>query len=270
MGTAESAAQRVRAGEAAVFCRVRPAEDGVPCILSAAANSTHVLVRDPSCAPSVPMQQAVRRYRLSPSGLIGSAGADSSQSLLFDRLGRGVFQRWMAGLSATVIACGESGAGKTHTIFGAVEGSDRGLCPRLLELFFDPHSATLGAWPSTLLGVSCWEVRSAGSAVDLLASVSHDGVSADGISYEARESDPRARAALPFVTVGASSLVEARRLIALARSRSLNQPDASGTGERSAPNRASLFVRLGHSNCALHLVDLVGTRPHGRDEHPRE
>ena len=52
-----------RIGDAAVYCSVVPSAE--PSIVSVGAGSNHVLVRDPRCPANVPMQQAVRRYRIS-------------------------------------------------------------------------------------------------------------------------------------------------------------------------------------------------------------
>ena len=244
-----------RIGEAAVYCRVRPAEPGDETIVD--ADGSHVLVHDPRGRADAPSQQSVRRFRVSADAAL-DPDERGSQAALFDSLGNAALEWVLQGFNATVVAHGETGSGKTHSLFGphGVLGrsfAEQALCGRVLETLFNLMT------PSSPLSVaiSCWEVRHSG-VVDLLApdeAAAAAAVAAGG----------------DFAAVQAPTLQEALELVALGLGRSLNWGAAGqqGAPPSALPNRASLFVRFSlydenrRGLASLHLVDLVGTAPLG-------
>ena len=244
-----------RIGEATVYCRIRPAQPGEETV--AAADGGHVLVRDHRSAPDAPAQQSVRRFRVS-AALDPETAA--SQEALFEVLGSEALRWVLDGFNATVIAHGETGSGKTYTLFGpnGVTGrsfEQQALCGRTLERLY----GAIGPSSPLSLAVSCWEVRHSG-VIDLLAPDDAPASAAGGTAATAAD----------FATVRAPSLQEAVQLLALAQSRSVNWSASGAAAQPSAlPNRASLFVRLSlydadrRSLSSLVLVDLVGTAPLG-------
>jgi polyhydroxyalkanoate synthesis regulator phasin len=169
----------------------------------------------------------------------------------------------LAGFNTAVVAIGESGSGKSHTLFGSEEsvGPDcAAICPRLLEELYDAIERRHGqhdedtdvAAPELTLAVACWEVRH-DQVLDLLAAGGTEGQQA---SAAAAMGGPH-----PFVLVNAPTRRHAARLLNLARSRTVTQ---QRSGAR-LPARGSLFVRLAlhdarrKSLASLYLVDVVGT-----------
>ena len=61
----------------------------------------------------------------------------STRPQVYTRLGQGLLERLMQGYNISVLAYGQTGAGKTHTMTAppgsAANGSARGLIPRLME-----------------------------------------------------------------------------------------------------------------------------------------
>jgi hypothetical protein len=240
-----------RIGEAAVYCRIRPAEATEDTIVG--VDSRHVLVHDPRSGADAPAQSSVRRFRVTPDAAL-DPDERGSQAALFECLGNEALEWVLQGFNATVIAHGEAGSGKTYSLFGpnGVLGrsfEQQALCGRMLETLYGLMT------PSSplSLSVSCWEVRHSGVA-DLLAP-------GEGAAPSA---------AADFAAVHAPSLQDALQLVALGLSRSLNWGAALPGGQPSAlPNRASLFVRFSiydaqrRGLASLHLVDLVGTAPLG-------
>ena len=63
---------------------------------------------------------------------------DSTQQQVFDKVGRPLCEHALGGYNNTIIAYGQTGAGKTYTMHGPEAASDgpsceRGLVPRVLE-----------------------------------------------------------------------------------------------------------------------------------------
>lgn len=257
-----------RVGEAHVCCLVRPAEPHEAPAISAGGDGI-VLVRDPRCPADMPAAQAIRRYRTSTGGLVGAVPSDDgSPADLWHQLGAPAFDWWMAGWNATVVAHGETGAGKTHALFGpgghargAGErgaypdtATDLGLVLRVLDRFFEKAEASAAAaayadegadadaTPLTL-GISYWEVRHTG-AVDLLA----PGTSTAAAPPPSSD----------FTTVRVGSRADARRALRLAHSRSVNWSAGLCADGEATPlaNRASAFVRL-----LLHRAGRCATDP---------
>jgi hypothetical protein len=264
-----------RVGEAAVYCRIRPIEPGLgePQVVTVGGTGSHVLVRDPHSAEGMPVQQALRRYRVSAGGAIGGPEANApgaggaTQADVFASLGADVFEWWLSGFNATLIAHGQSRSGKTHTLFGpaaAVYGAlappeATGLVPRLLSRVYGIAEASGARAPELELAVACYEVRHSG-VVDLLAPPPADGAAGQPPGHE-------------VATVAAPSLLDALSLLATAQARSLNWAvAAAGGGSRTlvpVPGRASFVLQLTLRNArractsTLHIVDLVGVAPAG-------
>jgi hypothetical protein len=268
-----------RVGEAAVYCRIRPIEVGLaePQVVTVGSTGSHVLVRDPHSAEGVPVQQALRRYRVSAGGGIGGpeanapGGGGATQADVFASLGADVFDWWLSGFNATLIAHGQSRSGKTHTLFGpaaAVYGAPAppeatGLVPRLLSRVYGMAEASGARAPDLELAMACYEVRHSG-VVDLLAPPPADGAAGPPPGHE-------------ITTVAAPSLLDALSLLATAQTRSLNWVAAAGAGGRTlvaVPGRASFVLQLTLHNArractsTLHIVDLVGAASAGGSAAP--
>ena len=276
-----------RVGRAQVICRVRPpaAADSVRVVSAEEPDGCVVHVRDPRCPDETPEAQAVRRFSVSPGGVLCGANdnglhreqAEASAEALFETAGAGALEWLLEGFSSAVIASGESGSGKTFALFGP-SGSPHperyGLCPRLLHELYAaieasrPKAAATGdadepddTSPTLTLALSLWEVRH-NEVFDLLAA-GKAGQQAAAAAANA------AGGPHPYVLVEAPTLEAATRLLALGRSRSLNGGPASSRAAAAAalPARSSIFVRLALYDAArgsfasLYLVDLAGTAP---------
>ena len=78
--------------------------------------------------PGEASPEAVHSFRFDQ---VGDAGTD--QAAVFEAVGRPISDAALAGFNATVFAFGQTGAGKSYTMFGAEHGAQRGLAPRMLE-----------------------------------------------------------------------------------------------------------------------------------------
>uniref|UniRef100_A0A7S3T2C8 Kinesin motor domain-containing protein n=1 Tax=Emiliania huxleyi TaxID=2903 RepID=A0A7S3T2C8_EMIHU len=248
-----------RVGEATVFCRVRPVERASEApIVTVGSSGSHMLVRDPRTSDTTPAAHAVRRFRISPGGAIGGAaalaapvGRGATQSDVAASVGREALEWWLAGFNASVIAHGQTGAGKTYSLYGpaaavyaeSVPPDAMGLVPRLLGRVYEAIEAAAtsedGA-PRLSLGVSCFEVRHA-SVVDLLAPEQRGGGGGGGGGGGCAADD--------FVAVSAPELSDALSLLATAQRRSANWSVApGGAGGRpmlvATAGRASVVPRL--------------------------
>ena len=62
---------------------------------------------------------------------------DLSNHQVYNQLGQGLLERLFQGYNISVLAYGQTGAGKTHTMTGppgnGATGSNRGLIPRMME-----------------------------------------------------------------------------------------------------------------------------------------
>lgn len=75
----------------------------------------------------------------------------TNQELLFDEMGKPLIDGLFNGQNGSCLSYGETGSGKTYSIFGAEAGISRGLIPRTIELLFEKISST----QSTTTVVSC-------------------------------------------------------------------------------------------------------------------
>jgi hypothetical protein len=245
-----------RVGYAQVLCRVRPPSVRSVRVVTAEPEGCVVHVRDPRCPEETPEADAVRRFRISPGGVIGAANDDSlgrehafaAAEGLFEAAGASALEWLLSGFSSAVIAAGESGSGKTFALFGpagTVAQPERySLCSRLLHELFsaidasrpleDFEGADAPHAPHALsLALSCWEVRHT-EVVDLLVP---------------NKEGPHAAAAAaaggphPFVQVEARTLEVATRLLSTARARSVSGA-TRGAAASGLPSRSSLFVQV--------------------------
>ena len=242
-----------RVGYAQVLCRVRPPSARSVRVVTAEPEGCVVHVRDPRCPEETPEADAVRRFRVSPGGVIGAANDDSlgrerafaAAEGLFEAAGASALEWLLSGFSSAVVAAGESGSGKTFALFGpagtVVQPERYSLCSRLLHELFSAIDASrpledfegADAPHALSLALSCWEVRHT-EVVDLLVP---------------NKEGPHAAAAAaaggphPFVQVEARTLEVATRLLNMARVRSVSGA-TRGAAASGLPSRSSLFVQV--------------------------
>ena len=71
-------------------------------------------------------------------------GPEASQESVYNESARDVVMNVLQGYNASIIAYGQTGAGKTHTMTGALEGSDRGVIPRAVDDIFQHIAHDVG------------------------------------------------------------------------------------------------------------------------------
>ena len=263
LGGGGAAAGRLRA-----VCRLRPAwpPAASPAVAAAGAGG-RVVVRDPRAPAGAPAGQAARTYEVS-----AALGEHTSEGELWEALGAPALDWWLGGFSALVLALGQAGAGKTHSLFGGAgagagggrggggEGPGAGLFGRLVGELFRALGEALRSGEARL-ALSCWEVVGH-EAVDLLPAGGAPlrGAPAGGSAafgplggFEAYE------VGSPF---------DVAQLLEAARGRSVNW-GARGGLRVPLPNRGHGFVRLAlwraeaRQAAVLHFVDLAGAQPRG-------
>ena len=138
--------ERVRAMGTRVVCRVRPpsCRAAVPSPVSSRAESSEILVASPAYSPSVspggagngspPPASPTQTHAFVFDGVFDGGATDDDVSRAC--LDPALHDVCVRGVNATVMAYGQSGAGKTHTMEGARGG--KGLIPRASELFSNP------------------------------------------------------------------------------------------------------------------------------------
>ncbi|KAJ1444875.1 P-loop containing nucleoside triphosphate hydrolase protein [Pelagophyceae sp. CCMP2097] len=100
--------------------------------------------------------------------------ARATQRDVFDAEGAPLVAHALAGSHATLLAYGQTGAGKTHTVLGRGGGTsagafdDRGLVPRAVERVFELARLRQRGGASVDVGLSCMEVYNE-TLIDLLA-----------------------------------------------------------------------------------------------------
>ena len=147
--------ERVRAMGTRVVCRVRPpsapsppsCRATAPSPVSSRAESSEILVASPASAsvspggagaggsppPSSPLLQT---HAFVFDGVFDGGATDDDVSRAC--LDPALHDVCVRGINATVMAYGQSGAGKTHTMEGARGVDGKGLIPRASELFSNP------------------------------------------------------------------------------------------------------------------------------------
>ncbi len=124
-----------------VACRVRPhvsradgtGDWGDP-VVSLDLNARTAQTRDPSSG---------RLLSFGPFDAL--FGPESTQSRVFEELGRPMVSAALAGVNATILAYGQTGSGKTHTMQGGAR-SGPGLTPRVVAGIFDGIAAAADTW----------------------------------------------------------------------------------------------------------------------------
>ncbi|KAM9939677.1 hypothetical protein OXX80_000844 [Metschnikowia pulcherrima] len=86
-------------------------------------------------------------------------GTDTSQETVYDVVGKKTLEDLFLGFNGTILAYGQTGAGKSHTMFGMVKGakSELGLIPRMAENIFK-HIAAGSPDVQYTVGVSLMEI----------------------------------------------------------------------------------------------------------------
>ena len=113
-----------------VIVRQRPPEPGI-----SRDNSTVVTIDDTSTTlslakPSAQDQNVQFKFRK-------VLGPTASQHDVFTCCGEPTVAGVLEGYNATVMAYGQTGAGKTHTVTGGADYEQRGLAPRVVSLLFN-------------------------------------------------------------------------------------------------------------------------------------
>ena len=134
-----------------VVCRVRPpsCRAAAPSPVSSRAESSEILVASPATASVSPGGASNGSPSPSPTqthafvfdGVFDGGATDDDVSRAC--LDPALHDVCVRGINATVMAYGQSGAGKTHTMEGGARGVDgKGLIPRASELFSNPYLAS--------------------------------------------------------------------------------------------------------------------------------
>jgi hypothetical protein len=135
-----------------VVCRVRPpsCRAAVPSPVSSRAESSEILVASPATASvspggattggsPPPSSSPTQTHAFVFDGVFDGGATDDDVSRAC--LDPALHDVCVRGVNATVMAYGQSGAGKTHTMEGGARGSGvdgKGLIPRASELFSNP------------------------------------------------------------------------------------------------------------------------------------
>eukprot|EP01029_Cantina_marsupialis_P004173 TRINITY_DN1413_c0_g1_i1.p1 TRINITY_DN1413_c0_g1~~TRINITY_DN1413_c0_g1_i1.p1 ORF type:complete len:822 (+),score=248.85 TRINITY_DN1413_c0_g1_i1:54-2519(+) len=93
---------------------------------------------------------------------------DVSQENIFNKIGKQTVSTVLGGVNGTVLAYGQTGAGKTFTMTGSNTFKSRGLCPRMLDELFVQASELSNETTEFSFGVSYTEIYNE-SFYDLLA-----------------------------------------------------------------------------------------------------
>lgn len=116
-------------GAIQVFCRIRPPnrmeqrEGGKNCVEKIEDDALSVWTEK-----SNPVAYAFD----------GVFDRDSTQAIVFERVAQPIVQDVLSGFNATIIAYGQTAAGKTHTMEGKPDSEEtRGLIPRAVKALFD-------------------------------------------------------------------------------------------------------------------------------------
>eukprot|EP00898_Chlorokybus_atmophyticus_P005064 jgi/Chlat1/5559/Chrsp369S08997 len=233
-----------RVGHVDLHVRVRAPPAGLPRSYIS-VDSNGLTIRDPRCGDDVPASHSLRRFKL-PNCL----GPSSTQEDVYTSVGKPALDWVWSGFNAAVVAFGQTGTGKTHTLYGVNHGEpNAGLVSRCLSALFTRTSAVEGTYS---IGLCCWELRGA-AVVDLL-SPSTD------INAAHKTTSPR--------PVCVTSSLQALEALAKAQRASLNWTQkCSGMPSTPLPNRAHMFTQVmlySHEHrrvSSLHVVDLVGFQP---------
>ena len=250
-----------RVGTGSVWVRVAPAAPEAPGAPEpetvVGVDEGHVVVRDPREPVDAPSSQNYRRFRVS-----GTFGADASQGDVHETIGVPAVDWLLDGFNSTLVAFGEVGTGKTHSLFGGAGGErswqDQGLCGNVISQLFERVEAAPSEF---VVGISAWEILN-NDTFDLLA-------------YPV---EPNPSTQPTFTNVRTNSRAAALKVLERARAGSQNWTHGGAHDSEpfvSLPNSAHAFVRLTLVNvqkrrCStVHLVDLAGSQSLDRRHSPR-
>ena len=109
-----------------VYVRVRTGTtDAGSCLHMSPQSGEITAVRQPK--PGEPAEALQHSFKFDAVG-----DAETDQASVFAAVGSPIAEAALSGFNATVFAFGQTGAGKTHTMFGGA-AAQRGLAPRMLE-----------------------------------------------------------------------------------------------------------------------------------------
>eukprot|EP00667_Euglena_gracilis_P002521 EG_transcript_2521 len=131
-----------------------------------------VVVREDVVLVLDPKTRQVRSTVGCSAAFDGTAPASEAlggQPAVFDAVGRPLLDAALEGYSVALLTYGQTGAGKTYTLLGAMDGPDAGVTPRLCRSLFDRLEALRAARPTyTLVEATFCEVYNE-KVKDLLA-----------------------------------------------------------------------------------------------------
>ena len=126
-----TAADPATAENIQVYARVRRCGDGEGSCLRVHADTGEITAWRARKAGEPALTEPLHSFCFDQVGDI-----DTAQTAVFEAVGRPIADTALAGFNATVFAFGQTGAGKTHTMFGEAD-EQRGLAPRMLECLFE-------------------------------------------------------------------------------------------------------------------------------------
>eukprot|EP01065_Artemidia_motanka_P049471 TRINITY_DN8209_c0_g1_i1.p1 TRINITY_DN8209_c0_g1~~TRINITY_DN8209_c0_g1_i1.p1 ORF type:complete len:498 (+),score=102.68 TRINITY_DN8209_c0_g1_i1:61-1554(+) len=223
-----------------VLCRVRPEEDLSAVVLG--ADGKTIKVRDSS------------GYDELTFGYDRVFSPYSTQSDVYDQGVADILDSLMKGIHAAVVAYGQTGTGKTHTMLGT--DGDPGIIPRLLNALFDACSEP--QLPDTQTFVSA-------SYVQIYCEKVIDLLTPDGQECDIRENPSMG----PWVTnctdQPIASWREAEKLLSVGEKRRMvRETDMNEKSSRSHAVFIVSFCRrnlteMSESAAQLYLCDLAGS-----------
>ena len=109
-----------------VACRIRPSEYKDDCWFQADEFNSTIIV---------PSDEKLNQLKPTQFTYDYVAGPEVSQEDVFEILGVPTTEACIQGFNGTIICHGQTGTGKTHTIFGSVwkSDADSGLVPRIFN-----------------------------------------------------------------------------------------------------------------------------------------
>eukprot|EP00051_Salpingoeca_urceolata_P014469 m.184198 g.184198 ORF g.184198 m.184198 type:complete len:1198 (-) comp18095_c0_seq2:232-3825(-) len=244
-----------------VVVRVRPKierESKCQMCVNVTSKSKIVVTKTPDCK-STSERPSTSKQQCHEFGYDRVFDTESSQDDVFSTAVRPVVQSVLEGYNGSIIAYGQTGTGKTHTIEGSLKGDDRGIIPRTAHEIFDYIHDAAEAASQWLVRVSYLQIYNE-KIFDLLNEHSKDSLrireSADGGVYVETLTEHVVRSATDVYNL----LLKGKAQRTTAQTRLNRESSRShavftviiehSTGSEEAPN-----VTVGK----LHLVDLAGS-----------
>lgn len=109
-------------------------EDSKTIVLQSASRRSQLAGPSPSSGAGGQPEQETHSYK------VDLVLKDASQETVFETCGRDMVTNVMQGINGTVMAYGQTGAGKTYTMLGGTDYRTRGLVPRMIKAVFDEAS----------------------------------------------------------------------------------------------------------------------------------